>query len=306
MFKSSLITAILLMTVLITRGQEVIPIYPGPIPGAKPTPEKYVEQSMRRANGTFGIIKVSVPTLTIYEAPKDIANGTAVIVCPGGGYSFLAFEHEGVEIAKRFNAIGVTAFVLKYRLPSDEIMEDKKFALLQDAQQAIYTIRKNASKYKVKANKIGIIGFSAGGHFASTLTTHYDDLKISNPEKINLRPDFSVLVYPVISFEEFTHAGTKKGLLGTEPSPEMIKYFSANKNISKKTPPVYLVHAKDDKVVPIENTYMLTEALKQNKVNTDQYIYELGGHGFGLKNTTSDVDWFNLMADWLKEIKILK
>lgn len=306
MLKSTLITTVLLMTVLITHGQEVIPIYAGAIPGAKPTPETYVEQSIRRASGTFGVINVSVPTLTVYQAPKDIATGVGVIVCPGGGYSFLAFEHEGVEVAKRFNAIGITAFVLKYRLPSDEIMEDKKFALLQDAEQAMFTIRKNAVKFGVKADKIGIIGFSAGGHFASTLTTHYNDLRIADSDKINLRPDFSVLIYPVISFQQSVHAGTMKNLLGPNASDSDKHYFSADQNITKKTPPVFLVHAKDDKTVPVENSYMLSESLKKNKVKTDQYIYEKGGHGFGLKNSTSDVDWFNLMADWLKKIDVLK
>nr|WP_315419232.1 alpha/beta hydrolase [uncultured Pedobacter sp.] len=295
-----LILAILVMDV---KAQKVIPLYTGDIPGAKPTPATYVENTEVRSNGTLSITKVSIPTLTVFEAPKNIATGTAVIICPGGGYGALAFSHEGIDVAKRFNAIGVTAFVLKYRLPSDEIMVDKTYGPLQDAQQAIYLVRKNAKKYRIKTSKIGIMGFSAGGHFASTLVAHYNDLKISDPEKINLRPDFAALIYPVISFEESVHTGTMKNLLGQNPTDSLKHYFSANKNVNKKTPPVFFVHAKDDKTVPYENSVLMNEALKQNKVDTDIYLYEKGGHGFGLINKTSDVDWFNLLANWMKKEK---
>ncbi len=295
--------AFLLMMFSLSKAQEVIPIYTGNIPGAKSTPSTYVENTEVRSNGTLSITKVSVPTLTVFEAPKNIATGTAVIICPGGGYGALAFSHEGIDVAKRFNAIGITAFVFKYRLPSDEIMVDKTYGPLQDAQQAIYLVRKNAKKYGIKKNKIGILGFSAGGHFASTLVAHYNDLKIDNPEKIDLRPNFAVLVYPVISFEESVHSGTMKNLLGASPTDSLKQYFSANKNVNKKSPPVYFVHAKDDNAVPYANSILMSEALKTNGVSTDVYLYEKGGHGFGLINKTSDVDWFNLMAVWLKKQK---
>ena len=294
---------IMLLYFITANAQEIVPLYKGEIPGAKPTPADYVENTEVRSNGTLSITKVSIPTLTVFEAPKNIATGTAVIICPGGGYGALAFSHEGIEVAKRFNAIGVTAFVLKYRLPSDEIMVDKTYGPLQDAQQAIYLVRKNAKKYRIKISKIGIMGFSAGGHFASTLVAHYNDLKISDPEKINLRPDFAALIYPVISFEESVHTGTMKNLLGPNPADSLKHYFSANKNVNKKTPPVFFVHAKDDKTVPYENSVLMNEALKQNKVDTDIYLYENGGHGFGLINKTSDIDWFNLLATWMKKEK---
>lgn len=303
MAKSSILIMLLFMAVNYSNAQEVVPLYSGEIPGAKTTPTDYVENTEVRANGTLSVTKVSVPTFTVFEAPKNIAKGTAVIICPGGGYGALAFSHEGTDVAKRFNAIGVTAFVLKYRLPSDQIMVDKTYGPLQDAQQAIYLIRKNAKKYGIKANKIGIMGFSAGGHFASTLVAHYNDLKISDPEKIDLRPNFAALIYPVISFEESVHTGTMKNLLGPNPADSLKHYFSANKNVTKKTPPTFFVHAKDDKTVPFENSVLMNEALKQNKVDTDIYLYEKGGHGFGLINRTSDVDWFNLLADWMKKEK---
>ncbi|WP_225876505.1 alpha/beta hydrolase [Pedobacter psychrodurus] len=291
------------MGIYYANAQEVVPLYSGEIPGAKTTPADYVENTEVRANGTLSVTKVSVPTFTVFEAPKNIATGTAVIICPGGGYGALAFSHEGTDVAKRFNAIGVTAFVLKYRLPSDQIMVDKTYGPLQDAQQAIYLIRKNAKKYGIKANKIGIMGFSAGGHFASTLVTHYKDLKIADPEKINLRPNFAALIYPVISFEESVHTGTMKNLLGPNPADSLKHYFSANKNVNKKTPPVFFVHAKDDKTVPFANSVLMNEALQQNKIDTDIYLYEKGGHGFGLINKTSDVDWLNLLANWMKKEK---
>lgn len=288
------------MSVRFVNAQEVIPLYRDSIPGAKQNPSTYVENIVVRGNGTLSVTKVSVPTITVFEAPAALATGTAVIICPGGGYSALAFSHEGTDVAKRFNDIGVTAFVLKYRLPSDSIMVDKTYALLQDAQQAIYLIRRDAKKYHINKNKVGILGFSAGGHFASTLATHYDDVKIKNPEKINLRPDFAVLVYPVISFEESVHTGTMKNLLGPNPSEDLKHYFSANKNVNKKSPPTYFVHAKDDKTVPYANSILMDAALRSNGVASNVFLYEKGGHGFGLINKTSDIDWFSLMAGWLK------
>lgn len=301
--KFSLILIILAILVIDVKAQEVIPLYAGDIPGAKTTPATYAEHTEVRSNGTLSITKVSVPTMTVFVAPKEIATGTAVIICPGGGYGALAFSHEGTDVAKRFNAIGITAFVLKYRLPSDEIMVDKTYGPLQDAQQAIYLVKKNAKKYGIKTNKVGIMGFSAGGHFASTLVTHYNDLKIANPEKISLKPSFAALIYPVISFEESVHTGTMKNLLGPNPADDLKHYFSANKNVNKKTPPVFFVHAKDDKTVPYANSVLMNEVLKANQVDTDIYLYENGGHGFGLINKTSDVDWFNLLSNWLKKEK---
>jgi len=291
------------MAFLFSNAQEVIPLYPGDIPGAKPTPVNYVENTEVRANGTLSITKVSIPTLTVFEAPKDIATGTAVIICPGGGYAALAFSHEGTDVAKRFNAIGITAFVLKYRLPSEEIMVDKTYALLQDVEQAIYLVRKNAKKYNIKPGKIGIMGFSAGGHLASTLLVHYNDVKIADAGKISLKPNFAALIYPVISFEESVHTGTMKNLLGPNPADSLKHYFSANKNVTKKTSPTFLVHAMDDKTVSVENSILLNKALKSKGIDTDIYLYEKGGHGFGLVNKTSDVDWFNLLSEWLKKEK---
>ena len=300
--KLSIILSLFTMVTVSLKAQEVIPLYDGAIPGAKNS-ATYIEETVKGTDGISRVSKVVTPTLTVFSPSADKANGTAVIICPGGGYGILAIDHEGYNVAKRFNEIGVTAFVLKYRLPSDEIMVDKTYALLQDAEQAIYLVRKNAKKYRIKSNKIGIMGFSAGGHLASTLLAHYTDIKITDAEKINLRPDFAALIYPVISFEQSVHTGTMKNLLGPNPGEQLKHYFSADQNVNKKTPPTFLVHAKDDKSVPVANSILLNDALKSHGVKTEIYLYEQGGHGFGLKNKTSDVDWFNLLAEWLKRNK---
>ncbi|MGA9648328.1 alpha/beta hydrolase [Pedobacter sp.] len=300
--KLIIILSLFTMVTVSLKAQEVIPLYDGAIPGAKNS-ATYIEETVKGTDGISRVSKVVTPTLTVFSPLADKANGTAVIICPGGGYGILAIDHEGYNVAKRFNEIGVTAFVLKYRLPSDEIMVDKTYALLQDAEQAIYLVRKNAKKYRIKSNKIGIMGFSAGGHLASTLLAHYTDIKITDAEKINLRPDFAALIYPVISFEQSVHTGTMKNLLGPNPGEQLKHYFSADQNVNKKTPPTFLVHAKDDKSVPVANSILLNDALKSHGVKTEIYLYEQGGHGFGLKNKTSDVDWFNLLAEWLKRNK---
>jgi len=300
--KLSIILSLFTMVTVSLKAQEVIPLYDGAIPGAKNS-ATYIEETVKGTDGISRVSKVVTPTLTVFSPSADKANGTAVIICPGGGYGILAIDHEGYNVAKRFSEIGVTAFVLKYRLPSDEIMVDKTYALLQDAEQAIYLVRKNAKKYRIKSNKIGIMGFSAGGHLASTLLAHYNDIKITDAEKINLRPDFAALIYPVISFEQSVHTGTMKNLLGPNPGEQLKHYFSADQNVNKKTPPTFLVHAKDDKSVPVANSILLNDALKSKDVKTEIYLYEQGGHGFGLKNKTSDVDWFNLLAEWLKRNK---
>lgn len=284
-------------------AQEVLPLYPGKIPGAKPTPADYKEITVMREGRGAGITKVSVPTLTVYKPAKGTANGTAVIVCPGGGYSGLAIGHEGYQVAERFAAMGVTAFVLKYRLPSDAIMDDRSVGPLQDAEQAIYTVRKNAAKWNIDAAKIGIMGFSAGGHLASSLTVHYKDVKIENKEGISLRPDFSILMYPVISFTESQHEGSAKNLAGTDS--KLREYFSNDKYVDAETPPTFLIHANDDMTVPVQNSIMFNQALVKAKVKGEMHIFQAGGHGFGLNNKTTSEDWFKMLASWLKGNKFL-
>ena len=288
------------------KAQQVMDLYPGKIPGAKAIPAAYKEIQTLNKGKVTGLSKVFHPTLAVYQPVKGKSNGTAVIICPGGGYSHLAIGHEGEEVALTFAKIGVTAFVLKYRLPEDSIiMEDKSFAPLQDAEQAIYTVRQNAAKWGVDPAKVGIMGFSAGGHLASTLTVHYMDSKIANPEKISLRPDFAVLIYPVISFLSSPHVGSMHNLIGKDGSQAQKEYFSNEMGVNANTPPSFLVHANDDDAVPVENSILFNQALVKNKVPVETHLYQAGGHGFGLHNKTTADEWFARLENWMKSNKFL-
>jgi acetyl esterase/lipase len=280
----------------------VIPLYEGVIPNSKPVPDKEYAEYIN--GNTLIIHKVSRPTLSIFLPPKEKATGTAVIICPGGGYSVLAFGYEGTEVAERFNQSGIAAFVLKYRIPEDSTMVNKEIGPLQDAQRAIQIVRSHAAEWGIDPKKIGILGFSAGGHLASTAGTHFEKNYIYNPDHINLRPDFMVLAYPVISFENpYGHMGSAHNLLGPNPAPEKIKEYSNEQQVTDNTPPAFLVHAKDDGAVPYVNSTLFDEALKQHHIPEEIYLFEKGGHGFGMKNPTSTVLWMDLCIPWILKLK---
>lgn len=300
-------TSILMILMCTTslKAQEIVKLYPGVIPGSKPTPADFKETAPVGVDGIIRVAKVSEPTLTVFLPAKEKATGAAVIICPGGGYGILAINHEGYNVAKRFNDIGVAAFVLKYRLPNDAIMVDKSFGPLMDAEQAIYLVRRDARKWNVDAAKIGIMGFSAGGHLASTLTVHYNDVKIDNKEKLSLRPDFSILIYPVISFLESPHTGSANNLAGTNATQAQKEYFSNERHVTQQTPPTFLVHANDDYGVPVQNSIIFNQALVANKVKAEMHLYQSGGHGFGLNNKTTSDDWFERLINWMKSNKFL-
>lgn len=290
---------------LFTCAQTVMPLYPDSIPNSKPVPDE--EKADTNASGRIMISNISRPTLTVYQPPKEKANGAAVIVIPGGGYRVVAAVHEGSEVAKRFNEMGVTAFVLKYRLPSDVTMVNKEIGPLQDAQRAIQLVRDRAKEWGIDKNRVGIIGFSAGGHLASTAGTHFNHAYIHAGKKTNLRPDFMILVYPVISLaDSICHMGSRDNLLGKDPSPEKKAAYSNELQVTKKTPPTYLVHAEDDSTVKVQNMLLFATALQKNKVPFDFYLYEKGGHGFGLVNKTSDVRWMDLVQEWMGKSGWLK
>lgn len=204
-------------TTLKTEAQTVIPLYPGAVPNS--INNSTYEEVKSGTPDNIHYSKVSKPTLEIY-LPKENASGAAIVICPGGGYTNLSYSHEGIEIAEAFNKIGVAAFILKYRLPSDLIMKDRSIGPLQDAQMAIKTVREGASKWNLDPNKIGIIGFSAGGSLASLAGSHYNDPKIANPNNTSLRPDFMVLMYGVLSMtDSLTHKGSHDNLIGLTPTP---------------------------------------------------------------------------------------
>jgi len=282
--------------------QQPIPLYPDGVPNSKPTPPTYKEYY---GSDNF-LFKVSVPTITPFFADKDKANGTAVIICPGGGYIGLSMDNEGWSIAKAFNKIGVTAFVLKYRLPSDSIMFDKTIGPLQDAQRAVQMVRKQAAELGINPNRIGIIGFSAGGHLASTALTHFDKVVIANKDNISVRPDFGILLYPVVTFGPEAHVGSRENLIGKNPPQAQIDNYSNEKQVTPNTPPTFLVQAEDDDTVPIQNSLLFYEAMAANKVKGELHIYQAGGHGYGLYNTTTKDDWFARLTDWMDENGWLK
>ncbi|WP_335645373.1 alpha/beta hydrolase [Pedobacter steynii] len=299
----------LFMTSLISASnliaQEPVLLYPGAIPGSKPTPVDYKEIAEEGKDGILRVSKVSQPTLSVFLPAKEKANGTAVIICPGGGYGILAIGHEGYDVARKFNEIGVAAFVLKYRLPNDAIMLDKSFGPLQDAQQAILVLRQNAEKWNINPAKIGVMGFSAGGHLAGSLTVHYGDVKIENAGQQSLRPDFSILIYPVISFRESPHTGSAKNLAGPNLTEAQKDYFSNEKYVDAKTPPTFLIHANDDKTVPVENSIVFNRALVKAGVSSEMHLYQNGGHGFGLNNKTTADQWFDRLINWMKSNQFL-
>ncbi|WEK35714.1 MAG: alpha/beta hydrolase [Candidatus Pseudobacter hemicellulosilyticus] len=284
-------------------AQTTIPLYdhiPNSLPGANE------ERSQTDANGITRISAISQPTLEIYLPPKEKATGTAVVIIPGGGYSIVAYSHEGTDVAKKFNEMGIAAFVLKYRLPEDKLMPDRSIGPVQDAQRAIQLVRERAAEWQVNPEKVGIMGFSAGGHLASTAGTHFTHHYIEVPKKTNLRPDFMLLIYPVISFRDsITHMGSRNRLIGEHPAAEKIKAFSNDEQVTRQTPPTFLVHARDDKAVPVANSERFYAALQKHKIPAQLYLYEQGGHGFGMNNKTSEVKWMELVQTWLKEQRFL-
>lgn len=283
-------------------GQTVINLYDDTVPNSKPSAME--ETLTTDANGISRVSGVTVPTLTAYFPKVGVTNtGKAIIICPGGGYSILAITHEGHDIAKLLAEHGITAFVLKYRLPSDEIMIDKRIGPLQDAQRAIQLVREHADEWGIAKDKVGIAGSSAGGHLASTLSTHYRKAVIDNPKRTSLRPDFSLLLYPVISMQEgLTHGGSKKNLLGSEPKSKDVRLFSNELQVTKNTPPAFLVHAEDDTAVPIANSEAYVKALEKYGITAQLTRYAKGGHGFGLHNKTTSDKWFDHFMVWLEGI----
>ncbi|WP_029273509.1 alpha/beta hydrolase [Flavobacterium sp. KJJ] len=289
-----------LATSNLTQAQnQIVPLW-NKIPDEIKAPD-YKEKEIIKDGLVQSTSLVSIPTLSIFVPTAVKPNKTAVIIFPGGGYSHLAIDKEGTKVANWLNSLGITAFVLKYRLPSDLIMKNKNIGPLQDAQEAVRYVRENAAKWNIDTNKIGTIGFSAGGHLASTLATHYDDKTYESASKISARPDFSLLIYPVISMQnEVTHKGSQTSLLGNNPSQDLIDSFSNEKKVTPQTPPTFLVHATDDGAVIPENSIYYYLALKKNGVTSELHLYENGGHGFGLGVKDTSKNWTKDCEEWLK------
>lgn len=253
--------------------------------------------------------KIHTPQLWYYPSPHPKKKVAAVLVIPGGGYKNLALKHEGIKVAKWFNKIGISAFVLMYRTPHWESKPCKTKVALLDAQRGLQIIAKNAKQWNIDNAKIGIIGFSAGGHLAATLSNHFDFISSEKiTDKKSYKPNFCILVYPVISMtDKLTHMGSKFSLLGKSPTDEEVHFFSNELQISaEKTPPTLLIHAIDDAVVLPENSILYHEALQENKIPTRLHLMDKGGHGFGIKNAVAPTNsWLNITKEWLKDRKII-
>ncbi|MDR7209867.1 alpha/beta hydrolase [Flavobacterium piscis] len=284
---------------------KVIEVWNGKVPGSIQNPNyKQVIDSAYYIK----LRNISKPIIEVYPASADNNSGTAVVVCPGGGYYGVSFVGEGQEIAKWLNSLGISAVVLHYRLPNDVIMKDKSIGPLQDGQEAIRIVRRNAKQWGIDPHKIGIMGFSAGGHLASTIATHFNEKVYESVDATSARPDFSLLIYPVISMEEsITHKGSQVNLLGSNPSLGQIKYFSNELQVNAETPPAFLVHSIDDGAVPVQNSIGYATAMQKHHVPCELHIYQTGGHGYGLgrsKNTESS--WPEACRKWLEARGLLQ
>ena len=289
---------------IINAQNFIMPLWEGTIPNYKASNEK--EETFIGNNKEL-IKNVQNPDIAVFLPAKEHATGEAVVICPGGGYHVLAYRWEGTDIARAFNAKGIAAIVLKYRLPiSNNNIERHKSPLL-DAKRAMRMVRSHAKEWNIKPDKIGIMGFSAGGHLASTLSTHFDSgnqQATDTIEQVTCRPDFSILIYPVISFNDgFTHKGSAKALLGENPSQEMLKSFSNELQVTENTPPTFLVHSEDDTAVPVKNSLVYYEALQKNNVSAEMHLYPYGGHGYSLAIGKGHLStWIDRCTDWIKYI----
>jgi len=298
------IIAVILSGILIINlnaQNSVLKVWPDGIPGSIEN-ESYNEKETLADGKPTRYEKVTDPTISVFLPSAEKATGTAVLICPGGGYGVLAFDHEGFAVARWLNDNGIAGIILKYRLPSDLIMKDKSVGPLQDAQEAMRIIRRNAIEWKINPQKIGVIGFSAGGHLASTISTHYAEIVYNVTDTTSARPDFSLLIYPVISFDaSITHAGSRRNLIGVNPSYDTIKRFSNELQITGKTPPAFLIHSSDDKTVPVKNSIVYFEGLLRNNISAELHVFQKGGHGYGLaQNRGTESSWPDLCVKWLK------
>jgi acetyl esterase/lipase len=282
-----------------------VKLWPDGIPGSKNDPS-YTENITIADGMTTRCERVINPDLTVFLPESGKANGAAVLICPGGGYGGLSFDHEGNAVAKWLNDNGIAGIILKYRLPSDRIMVDKSIGPLQDAQEAMRVIRRNASAWGIDPKRVGVIGFSAGGHLASTLSTHYSEKVYDVKDNTSARPDFSLLIYPVISFDTtITHIGSRNNLIGTKPDKEKTSHFSNELQITPDTPPAFLVHSADDFVVPVMNSIRYFEGLQKNKIPAEFHIFQKGGHGYGLApKGGTESSWPVLCINWMKQMKL--
>lgn len=322
----TIFTAVISLFISFTgMAQDVINLWPDNAIPNMIAGKSLTEKSETGADGILRISNVTVPTLTVYPAATGKATGAAVMICPGGGYWILAASHEGSDMAKWFTERGITAIVLKYRLPNDQVMTHPEEVPLLDAMQGMKLIRQHATRYGIAPEKIGVMGFSAGGHLAATLSTHYfreseataaakpnatqpNAAERSPAERSPARPNFAILLYPVITFGEKAHAGSREKLLGKNPSAGQIAYYSNELQVTNQTPPTLLIHSMNDTAVPVENSIDYYLAMKKAGVPAEMHLYPTGGHGYALRTTGkgSVANWPAACEGWLKNLGYIK
>ena len=264
----------------------------------------------KRDTGTsVRITLVQTPEMDVYLPPKRVATGQAVVICPGGGYSFLSYDWEGSAPARWLSSKGIAAIVLKYRLPNAKSNITPHLSPLADAQRAIRLTRHHAERWNIRKDRVGIMGFSAGGHLASTAGTHFDTGRLGSADPIerqSSRPDFMVLVYPVITMSKpVMHKGSRDNLIGAQADTTLARIYSNELQVRPNTPPTFLLHATDDKTVPVENSLYFYQALRDNGVNASLHIFPKGGHGFGLAPNSGALEkWTDLCLEWMRGLNL--
>jgi len=284
-----------------------LPLWPASRFPEPASPEQVEDRSLDPLTPDRAIQNVAVPRLTVTWPNADGTPRPAALICPGGGYSNIVIDKEGHAIARWLNGLGFVAAVLKYRLPSPMAGNPEVPAPIQDGLRAVRLLRFHAAEWGIDPGRVGIIGSSAGGHLASAVATHFSSIAPPSGDPsdcVSARPDFQMLLYPVIVMDalEITHIGSRTNLLGSDPAPERLAFYSNNRQVSKQTPPAFIVHAEDDATVPIANTLHYRQALSAAGVPTELLILKTGGHGFGLGVQGGEpAGWPPIGAAWLKE-----
>lgn len=288
----------ILTMLMSTAFAQPMPLYPGEIPNSQAAPDR---ETLRDPSDPHAFYQdISRPQLYAYPLAHAKSATAAIVILPGGSYRGVSIEKEGFAVAKQLNAFGVAAFVVKYRTPSDAHMHDRTIGPLQDAQQALRTVRERAREWNLDPRRIGLLGFSAGGHLAATAATTFSAPVLSEATADHVRPDFLMLAYPVISFSDaITHAGSRETLLGPNPTPQQIERFSSELHVDARTPPTFIMHAANDQGVVVANSLRFFEALQGAGVPSQLIVYPQGGHGFGLHNPTTPDRWIERLRDWL-------
>jgi acetyl esterase/lipase len=283
-------------------AQEFIPLWPA---DAMPNSRGIM---MQDSIVNERIVQVGTPGMYVFLPPAQENKGCAVVICPGGGYQRLAYTTAGLQFAKWFNTMGVSAFVLKYRLPHSPDAKQRDLLPLQDAQRAMRLVRANCTRWGIAPNRIGVIGTSAGGHLAAMLATFENDVSMIGDSlgKLTFRPDFQILVSPVITMKKYTHDGSRDNLLGPSPTVELLEKYSLETRVSHTTPPAFIVHAFNDKAVPLQNSLMFYQALLDHGIPSSLHIFPEGGHSIALRNNPgSTAFWTTLCEEWLREMAFI-